>query len=209
MVEKICSYIVNKMRKSMPEIDDERAEIIQYGMELIIGEIPKIILLFTVAFILRIGWLTIFAYLAILPYRTCSGGFHLKTHISCILSTSTFYYGVVLASKFITLQPIHKYILIGLVLVFGIIMITLYAPADTENLPILTKKERKTKKILSYIFLSINMVVALFIPNTIISNLIIIGTGLQTISITRIAYILTKNKYGYGMYLKEQNKVVI
>ena len=65
MVEKICSYIVNKMRKSMPEIDDERAEIIQYGMELIIGEIPKIILLFTVAFILRIGWLTIFAYLTL------------------------------------------------------------------------------------------------------------------------------------------------
>ena len=88
-------------------------------------------------------------------------------------------------------------------------MVSIYAPADTENLPILTKKERKTKKILSYIFLSINMVVALFIPNTIISNLIIIGTGLQTISITRIAYILTKNKYGYEMYLKEQNKVVI
>ena len=88
-------------------------------------------------------------------------------------------------------------------------MVSIYAPADTENLPILTKKERKTKKILSYIFLSINMVVALFIPNTIISNLIIIGTAVQTISITRIAYILTKNKYGYEMYLKEQNKVVI
>ena len=79
-----------KIKKSKPEIKDKRAKIIQYEIELIIGEIPKIILLFTVAFILRIGWLTIFAYLAILPYRTCSGGFHLKTHIRCILSTSTF-----------------------------------------------------------------------------------------------------------------------
>lgn len=200
MVEKICSYIVNKMRKSMPEIDDERAEIIQYGMELIIGEIPKIILLFTVAFILRIGWLTIFAYLAILPYRTCSGGFHLKTHISCILSTSTFYYGVVLASKFITLQPIHKYILIGLVLVFGIIMITLYAPADTENLPILSKKERKYKKVMSYITLTVTLLVAAIINNNVLSNILLLGTFLQTISITKIAYKITRNKYGYEAY---------
>ena len=83
-------------------------------------------------------------------------------------------------------------------------MISIYAPADTENLPILTKKERKTKKILSYIFLSINMLVTLFVPNTIISNLLIFGTLIQTISITRIAYILTKNKYGYEEYLKTE-----
>ncbi len=203
MVEKFCNYIVNKMRKSMPEIDDERAEVIQYGMELIIGEIPKIILLFTVAFILRIGWLTILAYFAILPYRTCSGGFHLKTHISCILSTSTFYYGVVLASKFIVLQPIHKYILIGLVLIFGIIMITLYAPADTENLPILSKKERKKKKILSYIILVLMLIASVIIKNNAIANILIFGAFVQTLFITRIAYKITNNKYGHEVYNAE------
>ncbi len=203
MVEKFCNYIVNKMRKGMPEIDDERAEVIQYGMELIIGEIPKIILLFTVAFILRIGWLTILAYFAILPYRTCSGGFHLKTHISCILSTSTFYYGVVLASKFIVLQPIHKYILIGLVLIFGIIMITLYAPADTENLPILSKKERKKKKILSYIILVLMLIASVIIKNNAIANILIFGAFVQTLFITRIAYKITNNKYGHEVYNAE------
>ena len=47
------------------------------------------------------------------------------------------------------LQDIQKYILIGITFIFGVIMISLYAPADTENLPILSKKERKIKKILS------------------------------------------------------------
>jgi accessory gene regulator B len=83
-------------------------------------------------------------------------------------------------------------------------MVSIYAPADTENVPILTKKERKTKKILSYVFLTINMIVALFIPNATISNLLIFGSLVQTISITRIAYIVTKNKYGYEEYLKAQ-----
>lgn len=48
------------------------------------------------------------------------------------------------------------------------------------------------------------MLGAIFIPNNIISNILIFGTAVQTISITRIAYILTKNKYGYEEYLKAQ-----
>ena len=46
MVDKICTYLTNRIRKEMPEIDDERAEIIMYGLQNIIGEIPKIFLIF-------------------------------------------------------------------------------------------------------------------------------------------------------------------
>lgn len=77
------------------------------------------------------------------------------------------------------------------------IMIKLYAPADTENLPILSKKERKYKKIMSYVTLTITLILAIIITNNIISNILIIGTFLQTISITKIAYKLSRNKYGY------------
>ena len=37
-----------------------------------------------------------------------------------------------------------------------------------------------------------------------ISNILIIGTIVQTVSITRIAYKLTGNKYGYEEYAKAQ-----
>ena len=36
-------------------------------------------------------------------------------------------------------------------------MIKLYAPADTENVPILRKKERKQKKMVSYIILTVKI----------------------------------------------------
>lgn len=210
MIDKFCEYLVNKIRKQMPEVDDEKAEVIFYGIQLIVGEIPKIFLMFILGFLLGLWWQTLLAFILLLPYKTTSGGFHLKTHLGCFICTNLVYCGNAFISTIWNFpNEISKYITILAIWIFGIIMVSIYAPADTENLPILTKKERKTKKILSYIFLSINMVVALFIPNTIISNLIIIGTGLQTLSITRIAYILTKNKYGYEMYLKEQNKVVI
>lgn len=200
MIDKICNYILQKMRKKMPEIDDEKAEVILYGIQLIIGEIPKIFIIFGLSILFGIGWYMLFAYIVMIPYRAVSGGFHLKTHIGCIIGTSIFYFGNIFLSKALMLQDMQKYILIGITFIFGVIMISLYAPADTENLPILSKKERKIKKILSYIILTITLIIAFFIKNNVISNILIIGALLQTMTITRIAYKITKNKYGYETY---------
>ncbi len=205
MIDKFCEFLTNKIRKEMPEVDDERAEIILYGVQLIVGEIPKIFLMFTLGFLLGLWWQTLLAFFLILPYKICVGGFHLKTHLGCFLCTNIVYCGnAILSSLWTFPSELIKMITIISVWILGVILVSIYAPADTENLPILTKKERKTKKILSYIFLSINMLGAIFIPNKTISNLLIFGTIIQTISITRIAYILTKNKYGYEEYLKAQ-----
>lgn len=203
LVENICNFILNKMRKKMPDITDERAEIILYGLQLIIGEIPKMFLLFGVSFLLGIGWYMIFAYIAIMPFRTVSGGFHLHTHLGCIIGSCVFYYGNIYISKFLILENIQKYILVGLSLIFGILMVSKYAPADTENLPIISKKERKAKKILSYIMLVITLIISMIIKNQVLSNILIIGMIMQSVSISRLAYKLTNNKYGYEEYLKQ------
>ena len=204
MIENICNKLTLKIRKEMPEIDDERAEVINYGLQIIIGEVPKVFITLGVAYLLGIFKLTLITFLLIMPYRSFSGGFHLKTHIGCIINTSLFYYGVVLASKYIILQPIYKYILLSLVLIFGIIMITLYAPADTENLPIISIKERKRKKSLSYVFLVLMLISSLFINNNSISNILIFGALVQTLFITRLAYKITNNKYGHEVYRAEE-----
>ena len=205
MIDKLCESITEKIRKQMPEIDDEKAEVIHFGVSLIFGELPKIFLMFALGIILGLWWQTLLAFFLILPLRVASGGFHLKTHIGCFLCTNTVYCGNAYVSTVWNFpNEISKYITIALILVLGIVLIKIYAPADTENIPILSKKERKTKKILSYVFLCVNMLGALLIPNTIISNILILGTFMQILSITRLAYKLTKNKYGYEEYLKAE-----
>ena len=67
----------------------------------------------------------------------------------------------------------------------------------------MSKKERKMRRNLSYIFLAINMIIAILIPSNPVSNILIFGTAIQTFSITKIAYKLTKNEYGYKVYLQE------
>ena len=139
-----------------------------------------------------------------LPYKIVAGGFHLKTNIGCTIGTLTIYYGNVLISEYITWTPIYmKYIMILVIFIFSIIMISLYAPADTVNLPILTKKERKTKKILSYIFATITLVASIVIKDNTLSNILLLNVIVESICISRVAYKLTKNEYGYESYLKE------
>ena len=201
MIEKICNFLTNKIRKSMPDIDNEKAEVINFGLQLIVGEIPKLFLLILVAFLLGIGPLTLLAFVLILPFKSASGGFHLKTHLGCFVGTLLFYCGNVLISKNLIIEPSYlKYIVILLVWGFGIVMCKKYAPADTENVPILSEKERKKKRKMSYITLTISLIVAAIVPNSTISNIIIIGMFIQSITITKIAYQLTKNKYGYEAY---------
>lgn len=200
MVDKICTYLTNKIRKSMPEIDDERAEIIMYGLQNIIGEIPKIIIILAIAYFLGILKLTLMSILIIAPFRCFAGGVHMKTHIGCIIYTLMLYSGSALLGKYIVLTGIAKYITAFSVWIFCMIMLKLYAPADTENVPILRKKERRQKQIFSYIILTVEFIIAILSTNTTIVGIIIFGDLIQTLTITRFAYKITNNKYGHEIY---------
>lgn len=200
MIDKICSFLTDKIRKKMPEIDDERAEVINYGLQILFGEIPKIFVTLLIAWILGIFKLTLITFLLLMPYRSTSGGFHLHTHLGCICATTLMYCGVAFLSEYIVLTQIMKYVLAIAVWIFSMIMIKLYAPADTEDVPILESKVRKKKQIASYIIMTISILIAALVNNNIISNILIFGTLIQTFSITKIAYRLTNNKYGYEVY---------
>ena len=81
-----------------------------------------------------------------------------------------------------------------------LLLIIKYAPADTENVPILTKKDRKKQQLISYITFIVGLILAGVIKYNTISNIIIFGYFLQTLMITKFAYKLTNNKYGYEVY---------
>lgn len=200
MIDKICLFLLGKMRKEMPEIDDEKAEIILYGLQILLGELPKTFIVLGVGALLGIFKLTFLTIILLLPYRTFSGGFHLHSHIGCTIATTTYYCGIALAGKYLALEYTYMIVIALFVWIFGMIMIKLYAPADTENVPIISKKERKKKRILSYITLSIGILVAVTIKIQAITTILIFGNLIQSISITKVAYRIAKCKYGYEIY---------
>lgn len=209
MIDKICDKLMKRIRAKMPEVDDERAEVIKYGLELIIGELPKMFLLFIIAWLLGIFKYALISFAIILPYKLVSGGVHLKTHIGCILGTSLLYCGNVFISKYINITDIKNQIIFSaIILTFAIIMISLYAPADTENVPILRKKERAKKKIISYIIVTAMIIISFLVKDRVISNMFRVGVLLQSIMISKLTYNIFKVKFGYLEYIKTQKNAI-
>lgn len=204
MIDKFCDWITEKIKERMPEIDEEKEAVINFGVRLLFGEVPKIIALFIIGFLLQIGWYSLLIYFLLAPYRSSTGGFHLKTHWGCMLSSIVLYIVPILMAKYIPIsQEYIIYIITGIIGILSSFFIFKYAPADTENIPILSKQERKTKRIKSYISLGILLTIIVFVPDKIVSYMLLYGMFLQDLTLTPIAYKLTKNKYSYEVYTEE------
>jgi len=205
MIEKICNYLTRKIKEKTHDMDFEKEEIINYGLQIIVGEIPKTIALIVIAIACGVLKLSLLALILMVPYRMVSGGVHLKSHIACIVSTTCFYTGNALISKSVIIPIQYKICLVIFIWIFSVVAIKKYAPADTEEVPILREKERKIKKNFSYIIMTITLILSVVIRNQIISNLLIFGTLMQTIMITRFIYKISNCKYGYEEYKKANN----
>lgn len=204
MIDKFCDLITEKIKSKVTDIDEERELVINFGVRLIFGELPKILILFIIGFLLNMGWQTLLLFFLIAPYRSFTGGFHLKTHLGCMITTSILYLAPIVLSKYISISNnIILYILASLITIFSIIIIAKYAPADTENMPILSKKEIKSKKIKAYIALVILLSIILFNPYKQFSYMIIYAIFLQNLTVLPISYKITNNKHGYEVYTEE------
>lgn len=204
MIDKFCDLITEKIKSKVTDIDEERELIINFGVRLIFGELPKILILFIIGFLLNMGLQTLLLFFLIAPYRSFTGGIHLKTHLGCMITTSILYLLPIILSKYILISDkIILYILAGLITIFSIIIIAKYAPADTENMPILSKKEIKSKKIKAYISLVVLLSIIIFNPYKQFSYMIIYAMFLQNLTVLPISYKLTNNKHGYEVYTEE------
>lgn len=203
MIEKICDMLMNRVRAKIPDVDEERAEIIRYGFELIIGEIPKMILIFIIAIILGKIKYFLISIAIICPYRAFSGGVHLKTHLGCFITTALLYLGIVFWAELFEFNIFFIKVISAIVVyIFSVTMIILYAPADTETVPILRKKDRKIGKVKSIIWITGVISLSLITKNAVICNICIFGVLFQTLTITKLSYKIFNVKLGYLEYEK-------
>jgi len=55
LLKKLCENITNVIKERVKDIDDEKAEIINYGLYLWIADIIKLAIIFTAACLLRVS----------------------------------------------------------------------------------------------------------------------------------------------------------
>lgn len=195
MVDSICDWLLKKITANDPSIDEDKSEIIYYGLQNIIGELPKGFFILLVAWLCGVFKLVLLGTIVFLVYRAFAGGVHLKTHLSCFcVSTFLIVGGTVFAREFLY----ENYVIVYTVLaIINFIIAILYAPADTENRPIMKESQRKRQKIESLLTISVVYIFSTFIiQEQIIGNLFMYMITVESLMITPIAYKLFDNKSG-------------
>ncbi|NYB74130.1 accessory gene regulator B family protein [Sedimentibacter hydroxybenzoicus DSM 7310] len=181
---KIVDYI--KKNKDMNTYDEE---VLRYGIQIYYFNISKLLILLAVSIILDIFAETSIVFLLIAVLKRFSYGFHADTFFSCILITFINIFGIVYLSKF-SLNPLSKTI----IAIISIILFTLYAPADTEERPLVNKKKRLKLKVQS-IFTSVLYFVLSFFTDEQLSNMLILSLIFIGFNTSPVLYILFKKEY--------------
>ena len=160
---KMALAVSNGMRKVKPEITEEKAEQITYGLEIILYEI----FLFGAAFLsaLPFGLFPnmLFAVIGYSAIRGFASGAHARTRAACCVSYLVMVYISILAPLFF----IKEYIAQTVLFLFsvGMILLLKYAPGDTEENPMTDQKKVRRKKLLSCVTLTALFAAAIFIKN--------------------------------------------
>lgn len=194
MKKKILNTLMNNIKKNKLDLDNEQLEIIEYGLESIYLSITKIVLILLLAIVLDILKETIFMIIFYNIIRTFAFGLHAKNSITCLITSTTLFIGGAYLSIYLNISLLAKVILSSICL----LLIFIYAPADTEKHPLLKAKKRKKLKILSIITSTIITILIIYLNDNPLSNFMIIGFIEATIMILPVTYKLyglTYNNY--------------
>jgi len=196
MLSELGEKVSESVACNIESVSDDQKEIIKYTVEQLVGEFIKIGIMAGIAIYFHIGHLLLISIFSMALYRIPSGGVHCKGHISCFIASSVIFFGNVIVSMFLR-GPYLDYIYF-IIFLLNIPVIHFLAPADTEMKPIISKKLRKILKILSYVFMTITILVGRFvITDLTIRNIFIIGTLFQSLTMLPIVYKLFGTKYGF------------
>ena len=200
MKKKILNHCMEVVKNKYPEYDEDKLEIINYGLESIYLTFTKIIIIFVLAIILNI-WKEVLLLLAFYNLiRVSAFGMHAKKSIHCLIISLTLFIGGVYLCRYLVIPLILKVVLS----IICIILIAKYAPADTEKRPIINKKLRKKYKIISVIISGIFAISIVLLSDKSISNYLLLGMIEATIMLLPITYKIFDLPYdNYKKYLNE------
>lgn len=190
LAERISHICINFIAKNLNKSEEE-LEKIDYGLQVLLVNIIKLTILFTIAFFLNVAQYTLVAFLTFAFLRCFASGVHSSSNIGCTITNIILFIGNAFLSKNVVLA---KPILISILSVC-FILIFIYAPADTEDRPLLSKRIRKRNKIQSIIATILLSIIALFLVDSIYTNLIIFGILEEALFITPFVYFIFNKKY--------------
>ena len=190
MKEVIISNIMLNI-KNNKDLTDEKLREIKYGLEALYLTLTKILVIYLISIVLNTykELSLIFLFYGIL--RLTGFGLHSKSTKECWISSIAIFVPIPYLVKIIFIPEYINIILS----IFGIVLLAIYSPADTEKRPLINREKRIVYKILTTLIAIIYMVIVLVVKNNILSNIITFSILLEAVIVLPISYKLFGLKY--------------
>lgn len=198
MKKKFLDYSLKLIKNNKPELNDDRLAEIRYGLEGIYLTITKTIFIFTLAYILGIFKEMFLMLVFFNILRTTGFGLHASKSWMCWVSSTIIFILLPFLSRMFII-PFQIKLILGII---SIVLIYLYAPADTSRHPLVNERKRNILKFITTISCIILVYFCLIIKDETISNLIIFGIYTEVVFINPITYkIFHLNYNNYQNYI--------
>lgn len=166
------------------DYSDEQIEIMAYGLEAVYLTVSKMIVIFSLAYLLGVFKEVILLLVTYNIIRSQAFGIHASKSIYCLISSIIMFVGGAIVCKYLSL-PLWLMILCSIICN---ICLFLYAPADTYKRPIVNIKKRRRFKFLSSLFGIIYTILIIVLRDYSFVNYLLLGMIEVVIMILPITY---------------------
>jgi len=201
--ERISGKITKAIAAELKDLSEEKLAEIDYGIAAFIANSYKMVFIFILAMLLNIFQYFLIAFVSFGALRTFASGVHAKREWTCLPTSALVFFGITYLGM---ISKLNIYIITFIfILCFGAML--RYAPADTEERPIVSRKLRKKLKILSVITILVLYAIAMYSLGTKASSIITFAVLFESVLILPVTYRLAGSMYGAGMKISNNGEV--
>ena len=198
MKNLVLNSLINNIQRYY-SYDEIKLKEIRYGLEAIYLSIIKLILVFIISILLNTTKELILLFIFYGLLRLTGFGLHAKKSIHCWLTSIPTFTIIPFLIKNFSIN--EKYMYIPLVICF--ILLSIFAPSDTEKRPLIRKRKRIIYKILTIILTTSYIIYILYSNNNYVNNILFYSTIIETLLVIPLSYKLLGLKYNnYKRYMK-------
>ncbi len=201
--ERISGKITKAIAAELEDLSEEKLAEIDYGIAAFIANSYKMVFIFILAILLNVFQYFLIAIISFGTLRTFASGVHAKREWTCLPTSILVFFGITYLGINLSLS-IH---IINCIFVLCFAAILIYAPADTEERPIVSRKLRKKLKILSVITILVLYAIALYSLGTKASSIITFAVLFESVLILPVTYRLAGSMYGTGIKISNNVEV--
>ncbi|MBE3585588.1 accessory gene regulator ArgB-like protein [Desulfofundulus thermocisternus] len=158
LARKIASWLSQELQQ------EERAAVMAYGLELLLGAVVKVVCFVTIPLLLGIFHQVMAVLLASVVFRLAAGGAHCTAYYRCLIGSLTTFTGLGFLARWLPETDIPARGMALAATLFAVIVALIWAPADTPAKPITRVGHRRALKIISLMVPLCYIAVTWFLP---------------------------------------------